>query len=222
MIPQNKVMLTVLAILALGGLSCAAWLAEVALLKGWEGLRWLESYPNAAFVGIPCVVLSVVLPILISRRTKPRHVALFVASACLVAWLSFSLARNALLELHSTSAAWMVLAGERAMALTFTLRHLGALVSAGVLAALGFTVAMRIFLAHVGWWTAGLFLLAIALVMPMGKLTILVMPALNGQTDYLHVVKMGYPLFWTNVLMGLASWLAVRAAVPHPEEGALC
>jgi hypothetical protein len=222
MIPQTKVMLTGLAILALGGLSGAAWLAEVALLKGWEGLRWLDGYPNAVFVGVPCVVLSVALPILISRSTERKQFALFVASACLIAWLSFDLARNALLELHSPSAAWMVLAGKPAMARTFIARELGALVSAGVLAAVGFTVAVRIFLAHVGWWTAGLFLLAIALVMPMGMLTIRVVPALNGQTDYLHVVKMGYPLFWTNVLMGLASWLAVRAAAPTPEDGAQC
>jgi len=68
-----------------------------------------------------------------------------------------------------------------------------------------------VILAPVKWSLIALFLLAIALVMPMGLLTIHLLPALNGATDYAHVIKMGYPVFWTNVLMGLAAGLGTRA-----------
>lgn len=213
MMPDRKGLVAVLVITGLGVLSSAAWLGEVVLLKGWDGLRWLEGYPSASFVGVACVALSVLVPIHVKHRISVGRASLFVAIAFAIGWFSFDLARSCLYELHSPSAAFMALSMDPSMAWHFTFRNLAGLASAALLSAVGFTVAVRLFLARVSWWMAGLFLAAIALVMPVSMLTILVVPALNGKTDYLYVVKMGYPLFWTNILMGLVGWLGVRGSL---------
>ena len=210
---RTKMWVTGLMILGLGTISWTAWLGEVLYVKGWQGLRWLDGYPTASVLGVVCVVLSVALPIHVSRGSGLRRVALFVAVSSPIALLSFELARSSLHALHSRSVGFMQLAGETAMARDFVLANAGGLLGAAALTAVGFTIAARAILAPVNWRMAGLFLLALAFVWPMSVLTIWAFPALSGATDYLSAVKMGYPVLWTNVLMALASGLGSRA--PH-------
>jgi hypothetical protein len=206
--PRKRVLVTALLIVTLGVLSWAAWLGEVVLLKGWQGLNWLRGYPQASFVGVACVVFSVVLAIRSSQATSILRVALFVAVSFPVAWFSFELARLSLYTLHHPLISFAM---TMEIPWRFIMITTGGLVGAALLTAAGFTAAVRLLLVPFKWNVIGLFLLAIALVMPMSLLTIHLLPALNGATDYEHAIKMGYPLFWTNVLMGLAAGLGARS-----------
>jgi hypothetical protein len=190
-----------LAVLALATLSWAAWLAEMVFVKGWGGLRWLDGFPASAYLGVACVTVSVALPM---RRGWPgiRRIAVFFAISYPIALLSFEAARVAIYALHPRGPA---LARGPAPA-----AELANLIATAAVTAVGFTWAARVALAPVRWRTAGWFVLAVALVMPMGMLTIEVVRGPEGHTDYFQVVKLGYPVFWTNVLMALASAAAAR------------
>jgi hypothetical protein len=208
-----------LCIVGLGAISWMAWFGEVTLLIGWDGLRWLAVYPKAAFVGVACAAISVLLPARAERRLGVRRAGLFFLVASFIALVSFHLARSSIYALHSRSAAFMILAGERSMARLFIAKHVARLAASAVLTAGGFALAMGIVRRHAGWRMAQVFLLALLLVMPMGALTIRVFPTSQGYTDYIHVVKMGYPLFWTTVLMGVASWIGARRSGRQPTAG---
>ena len=51
---------------------------------------------------------------------------------------------------------------------------------------------------------------ALILVLPLSFATIRLLPALNGSTDEIHAIKMGYPVFWTALLVPSALWLGKK------------
>jgi len=197
-----------LAIVALGLLAAGLWLAEVLRVKGWEGLRWLGGYPWAA---VP-TCLFVALAALIAARgeaVRPafRHAG-FVIAVWATSWVSFEVSRVGLIALHTPSLVdfvsvtlWMKLA---------LLDPLIRLVCAVALAVMGIYLGVRFLLRPISRWTILYLAVALLLVVPACLLTIRVVPAVNGATDYLHAVTMGYPTFWTVVLVAAAVALGRR------------
>jgi membrane protein YdbS with pleckstrin-like domain len=66
------------------------------------------------------------------------------------------------------------------------------------------------FLGRVSRWTVLYVAAAFVLVVLASLLTIQLFPALNRFTDFIHAVKMGYPAFWTVVLVSGAVALGRR------------
>lgn len=207
----GRVATRVLGIVALGLAAIGLWLAEVLRVKGWQGLRWLDGYPWAA---VP-VCLFVALGALIAaggETVRPvRRPAGFVVAVWITSLGSFEISRVSLIDLHTPS--WLLLDPEL-VTLWMKISLLSPLIRLAVavaLASVGIYLSIHFFLRPISRWTilylAGGFLL----VVPASLLTIRVVPAINGATDYLHAVKMGYPTFWTVVLVGAAIGLGRRA-----------
>lgn len=191
---------------ALGLFAWGAWLWEVVAVKGWASLAWLDGFPRAAWLGIACAAAAVALPFRVLARARPARLLAFAALAAPLAFASFELGRGALYGLYGRGQVLVAMLDpglwERQRAAL-----LAALIGAAALTAVGFTLALRWLAAPVGWKLAALYLLALALVLPASLLTIGLFPALGGQTDLVHAIKMGYAAGWTPVLLGAASIL---------------
>jgi hypothetical protein len=83
-------------------------------------------------------------------------------------------------------------------------RPFAVLAAAGLAVSGGLTAAAGRWLAPVHIWTAAAVIVALFLVLPLSVATITAFPALNGATDEIHAVKMGYPVLWTALLVPLA------------------
>lgn len=202
----------------LGLVSIGAWLFEVFVIKGWAGLNWLRGYPFAALVGIAASALATGFAAKYALDTR-RHPSAgaapfggFVLGASLAAFVSFEVAREAIYNLHSRSAAWLSLSGEPGLARSFYITQWLLILGAGLITTSVFTLGIRRLLVAIAWWTALLFAVALLLVMPLSVALIQVIQAPGGQTDYVHAVKMGYPMFFTPILLAVATHIAVRAA----------
>jgi hypothetical protein len=79
----------------------------------------------------------------------------------------------------------------------------------------GLTLVVNRRLAAIHCWTGLLLAAALLLVMPLSVATIKIFPALNGSMDEIHSIKMGYPVFWTTVLVPVALRLG-RKKRPEP------
>ncbi len=79
-----------------------------------------------------------------------------------------------------------------------------ALVVAGLIVSAGLTVSMNRWLVPLHYWTGILVAVGLMLVLPLSFATIRVFPAFNGSTDEIHSIKMGYPVFWTAVVVPVA------------------
>jgi len=174
------------------------WLAEVRWVKGWEGLAWLSGFNWSALpiCALIVVVASYVTP---ARASRPDR-RVFIGVGWVLAIAAFAVARRATFELFSGSAMGRAGLGPAAVLLIA-----GAAVSAGL------ALSASRWLAPLRRWAGVLVAVGLALVLPLSVATIRLLPALNGSTDQIHSIKMGYPVFWTAVLVPLALRLGRRA-----------
>jgi hypothetical protein len=174
------------------------WLAEIYWNKNWAGLSWVSGF-NWSSIPICAMIASVssfvaVSPIPSTRRFK------FIGLSFALMLAAFTLARWAIFNLFSGGYVdWgLIPAGM-------------ALVTAWASVSIGLTVAANRLLVQLHPLTCILTAFALVLVLPLAFATIAIFPALNGSRDYIHAIKMGYPVFWTALLvpftLHLGRWL---------------
>lgn len=167
------------------------WLAEVCWVKGWAGLAWLSGF-NWSSLPICALIVTVSSYLLSARAGRPERLR-FVAFGSVLTVVAFTAARWEAFELFS---AWMP--GRRGLLAGIVLVIGGLIVSAGL------AVSANMWLVPLHRWTGILVGIALALVLPLSFATIKVFPAFNGSTDQIHSIKMGYPVFWTTLLVPIA------------------
>jgi hypothetical protein len=171
------------------------WWTEIWWIKGWNSMAWLSGYNWSA---IPiCLCVAAVSSIALARSIPLARRLRFVAVASLLMWAAFDIGRAALFELGRT---WLPRAG-----LVDTWLATLLLADLGVAFALVFCTQKL--LVPLRPWTGLLLLFALSAVAPLSAATIKLIPAVRGQTDAIHAVKMGYPVFWTALLVPLCLWL---------------
>jgi hypothetical protein len=176
------------------------WLAEVCWIKGWTGLAWLNGFNWSALPICALIVLTVTYFVPVDARWPRRTI--FVVVSWVLTVGAFATARWAVFHLFTR---WFF-PGRAGLGPAIILLLAGMVVSAGL------TVATNRWLASVHDWTALLVAAGLLLVVPLSIATIKMFPVLNGSTDEIHSIKMGYPVFWTALLIPVALRLGRRGA----------
>ena len=166
------------------------WFMEVCWIKGWAGLAWLAGF-NWSALPICCLIATMSMYIM-DVHSKSRQRWAFVAAASLSMLGGFVACRWAMFEIFSGPT---------------TVRHafpalvilIGTLIGVSVV----LTFAANRWLSPLHRWTTVSILCALIMVMPLSVFTIKAFPALNGSTDTVHSIKMGYPVFWASLLVPL-------------------
>jgi hypothetical protein len=184
------------------------WIGEVRWLKGWAGLAWLEGFNWSAFP--ISVVIMAVSSFVVAPRAGWRGRATFVGLGSILAVAAFAAARWAIFELFSE-----VMVG------TLWQAPVAMVVLSWVIVAVGLSVLANWCLTSLRVWTAALVALGLMLVLPLSFATIEFFPALNGSTDELHTIKMGYPVFWTALIVPLALRIGLKRAGTRHRPSAI-
>jgi hypothetical protein len=196
--PRVQRVAVLLVVLAGALAAWSMWWTEIWWFKGWNSLAWLSGYNWSA---IPiCLCIAAVSSIAPARSIPLGRRLCFVGIASLLMWGAFDIGRAALFELGQS---WFPRGGGLDTWLATLL-----LADVGVAFALFFCANKLLTPLHA--WTSLLLLLALSAVAPLSAATIHLIPAVRGQTDAVHAVKMGYPVFWTALLIPLCLWLGRR------------
>jgi hypothetical protein len=178
------------------------WLAEVCWVKSWAGLAWLSGFNWSA---LPiCALIIIMSSYSVSEHAGWPERKRFVTFGFILTIIAFGAARWAVFELFS--------------GIMFTRVGFEAaivIVAAGLTVSVGLTVSANRWLAPLYGWTGILVAVALMLVLPLSFVTIKALPALNGSTDQIHSIKMGYPVFWTALLIPLALRLGRKKHSGH-------
>jgi hypothetical protein len=170
------------------------WLAEVRWVKGWAGLAWLSGFNWSALPA--CALIVVMASYFVTAHARWPDRAMFLGVAWVIAVSAFAMARWAAFEMFSGGFPGREVPGPGFV-----------LLIAGLIVPVGFTIAGKRWLGPLHYWTGTLVAIGLLLVLPLSFATIKVFPALNGSTDQIHAIKMGYPVFWTAVLIPVAMGL---------------
>lgn len=192
--------------LLLGGAFAAwsLWLAEVCWVKGWAGLAWLSGF-NWCVLPI-CALIVITASYFVTMHAKWSERMIFVSVGWAITVIAFAVARRATFELFSGG-----ISGRAGVGAAIVLLIAGLIVSAVL------TISANRWLVSLHYWTGILVAVGLMLVLPLSVFTIRIFPALNGSTDEIHSIKMGYPIFWTAVLVPIALRLGRKGA--GPESG---
>jgi hypothetical protein len=167
------------------------WLAEICWVKGWAGLAWLSGFNWSA---LPiCTLIVVLCSFLVDARTGWRERMKFLGVGFVATTLAFIVARWTAFELFSGGAP----AG-------LNLRTVGGAVFGALIVPVVLPSIANRWLAPLYWQTRIYLAVGLVLVVPLSFATIMVFPALNGSTDQIHSIKMGYPVFWTALAVPIA------------------
>jgi len=180
------------AVCAIVGLvSWGLWIAEVCWIKGWTGLAWLSGF-NWSSLPI-CGLIAGACSYLLAPHIRPTVRLNFILFASALTIAAFVIARLGLMELLST---WNVRG--------FAILAIGSILVAGLTVSIGLVALANRWLAPMHRWTAAIVAGALIAVLPLSFATVRFFPALNGSSDGIHSIKMGYPVFWTALLVPLA------------------
>jgi len=186
----------------------AAWglcFGEICWAKGWRGLAWLSGF-NWSAVPICALIVAECCWLMDGRRGWPARMKFFGAGF-VTALAAFVLERATAFELFSGGAPSGL-----------TARVAGTFLLGTALVPTLFPLISNRWL-NATHWRAPLYLVvALLFVLPLSFATIRLLPALNGSTDEIHALKMGYPAFWTALLVPLALWLGKRKPAPSTSH----
>jgi hypothetical protein len=167
------------------------WLGEVCWVKGWTGLAWLSGFNWSA---VPICLLVVVLCGWLMNGHPPWSARLkFFAAGFIASLAAFVVERFVAFELFSGGAP----AG-------LTVVVAGAFILGVALVPIVVPVVSKRWLAPTSYLAVLYLFGALLLVLPLSFATVRVLPALNGSSDEIHAIKMGYPVFWTALLVPTA------------------
>lgn len=191
-------------VLLLSALSQGLWLGEVVWVKTWDGLSWLHSDMLSAYGVIVLAVVAMFVP-LWSKRPSLLKANVSLGLMYAVSLGCYWFAKSHLYQLHSK----LYFLSKPSTSSPVLQAFLPLALYAFVLG-LGFFVVVRFLWTLFSLWSLVVYPLALALVLLLSYATIQVVPALNGDKDYIHVVKMGYPMFWLPLMMFVATWVSTK------------
>lgn len=191
----------------------ASWLAYVLWVTGWTGLAWLQ-IQGGAFLLLPCVLVSAAVGAIPTMRSaRPiRNWLAFTAMNGLTAFMALGLATPFVNTPFISGPTGLLVA-----ALYDERGPMGMLMDAALALGLigaGYVVATYLQLWMLGarpraWWMV-VATVVLAMVPVAALAMIQVVPPFGGQADFIHAVKMGYPVPWTGLLLGAAGLVPAR------------
>jgi hypothetical protein len=189
------------------------WLGEVVWVKGWASLAWLDEF-NWSSLPI-CAVIVVTASYLVSADAPWRERTKFVAFGFALTIWAFKEGRWAIMEVFMDLPMWPGHEPAIIQVLSNVALSAGALVAIGLAVSAGLVAAASRWLAPLHIWTTLVVVAALLLVLPLSVITVMAFPALHGETDEIHAVKMGYPVLWTALLVPLALRLGRKRRLNH-------
>ena len=180
-----------------------AWLAELFWIKGWTGLAWLSGFNWSSLPASVAILVgsSYFLAPDAGSRGRWRFVGVGVA----LAMASFVVARVSLFQLF----------GPTNVPGRLDIPAAAGVLAAGLAPAIGIALLASRWLVPLRGWTGAMVAVALAASIVLAFATVRLFPAVNGSTDDIHAIKMGYPILWCGLLVPLALRLG-RAPVATP------
>lgn len=192
----------------LGLLAWGAWHYELQVRTGWRGLAWLEpEHHYSIWLGLFFCSLSVVLPASLLRRPPLGETSISLVLIFLVCLLGFYLAKSIFYALFATDvftrpdSEWFRL--KLALGLLFLVLATGA--------ALFFIKQRLLFRSNRLHILTFIFVLFTLVPASLGSVELLLNWS-NGER-FVDAVKMGYPLFWGNGLLGTTVWFMAHKLI---------
>jgi hypothetical protein len=200
--------ITIVFILAIFGTSL--WLFEILKIKGWYGLNWLNGPLYSSYIATLVAVFAFLTPFIISRQMTVKKITCLSIILYAASILCFETGKGLCYALYCRFCFWT----RKDILLNYLIAFL-----------------LFVFIGVAYWFVTNrwikknkkvnilLITFLIVSAIPLSLMTIQLNTGFGTQAEWVDAVKMGYPIFWTIVLLGLSAILVVRQK-NYPDRGA--
>ncbi|MCP4437335.1 MAG: hypothetical protein GY810_00010 [Aureispira sp.] len=189
--------------LFLGSLSLLIWLYEINSIIGWNSLEWLNQELYSIYIITLLVVISYLLPIAKISQVGMARVLVCGLTMYGAAIGGFILARGVFYDLYNKIP-------ESINHYAWSIWKLFAIV---LLVAIVFFLLKQWLLDATDRFHILTLIVALIAVVPMSLITVEYIPGFGVEDHFVDAVKMGYPVFWINVLLGITSFFMSRKII---------
>lgn len=178
----------------------AIWLYEINNCIGWHSLAWLHVHLVSPYIIALFTVSAFILPLIFKNKINYLEVLLAVSLLYLTSIILYKIGKDLCFFLY------------RFMAPPVLLISILVVSCIVVFFILGFTywaVSNRLLVANK---KRNIILIAIMglLSIPAAWATVYILPGFGCCNDWVDAVKMGYPVFWITLLLGISSIIIAR------------
>lgn len=201
--PSVLVFIMAMALLCMG-----VWLFEIIAVKTWDSMAWLKHRLYSPFLIIPIAVWTYILPFYFEQKVTLKAALMPFIILCAVSTLCFTIGKRLCFALYNN----YDFDGLQSFAILM-------LSAFALFALLGFTC----------WFVANLSMgntrkrntifitLLLIFTVPMSLFTVQLIPGLGIGDDWIDAVKMGYPVFWITLFMGISGVFVSRQNLFLPK-----
>lgn len=194
--------MTVIFLLSIVGMGL--WLFEILQIKSWYGLNWLSGSLYSPHIATFIAVFAFMTPLIISRQVAIKKIVTptFILYAASI--LCFEVGKQLCYKLYCRFCFWTTIDIVIILSIAFTLF---------IFLGLSYWLTTQTLIKRNKkvniLYTTTLLLLTI----PLSLVTVQVNPGFGSGTGWVDAVKMGYPIFWITIMLGLSG---IIIAVQNP------
>ena len=199
----RKIWTSLIIIFVFSILGLGLWLCEIVEIKTWNSLNWLRGQLYSPFIAILFSVFAFMTPFFVNRQLTSKKTIVSIIIFYTTNIICFEIGKQLCYVMYS-----------RLWWLSGT--------TTDIILMVIIALSLFIFIGFSYWLTTHKFIkknkkinmlfttLLILLTIPLSLLTIYINTGFGSGTDWEDAVKMGYPIFWTTMLLGLIGLIIAR------------
>lgn len=185
----------------LGLLAWGIWLYEIVHVVGWMSLDWLTLPLYSVYIVTGITVASYLAPILLWSKAKWYVMLACIVGMYLAAYGGYYLGRMMFTQLYAG------VTDSKHVLDVWALFFIVLMVSAV------FFFLKQYFLFKSGQFHVLTLMAVFISVIPASLATIEWFPGFGNSVGFVDAVKMGYPMFWVNLMLGWTAYAMVRKLI---------
>jgi hypothetical protein len=184
-----------------GFFSMLIWLIEIRSFIGWDGISWINTDLKAVYIVTLFAVLSYLFPILITCKPKRRIVFISILLLYFFSLFGFFVSKWIFGQLYTK------IGDETHVIYVWYL-----IVTVTLVAAVFYFVKQLLFFKSEFFHIMTIVAVFISII-PASLISIEWVKGFATSVSFVESVKMGYPLFWLNVMLGWVSYAMVKKII---------
>ena len=185
-----------------GAVCILIWWYELHQVIGWQGEKWLRNDLRGIYVITFLIVATFLLPLVVELRMPAMWGGIYTVLLYITGITAFFVARHVFMILYTKG---LIMGDERLIAYS-----IWKLLGIVIIVAIVFFIPMRHFHKTTDGMHVITIMVALISVVPASIICVENLPLWDSQIAFMDAVKVGYPVFWVPIFLGLLSTASAK------------
>ncbi|NTW31489.1 MAG: hypothetical protein HGB12_02495 [Bacteroidetes bacterium] len=208
MMATEKILTSLIIIFFFSILGIGIWLYEIVEIKTWHGLNWLRGELYSPFLIAILPVFAFMTPFFVNKQLTIKKSIISIVILYATNIICFQIGKQLCFHVYGYET-WCFdwIKGED------VLKPLLPLIVLLIFIGLSYHITAHKFIEKNKKINVFFITILLPLIIPVSLISIELNSGFGSGTDWIDAVKMGYPIFWTAMLLGFAGLIVAEHAI---------